>query len=262
MKWIALFSLLALFFTTSALAETTFITDKISVELYSSSFQRGVLVSTVKSGAIVEVLETDGDYSKIRSPDGQEGWLHNKYLSTEKPTQISYMQLMAKHKQLQDEAEQLRSRLKSSAEVEKERVVMDKVRKDLHQAKNTINTLEKQLKEKTAALDETRQQLAALQTQQAAISTQQATDHPQPSPSPADMAQAEKDTTQTVTSPPIQPNEESPSSPMHSENILEYAIALKWALTAALLSILLGSYLGYSWLDNKIRRKHGGVRIR
>jgi hypothetical protein len=29
-----------------------------------------------------------------------------------------------------------------------------------------------------------------------------------------------------------------------------------------LLSIFAGSYLGYSWLDNKIARRHGGVRIR
>ena len=244
--------------TQTALAETTFITDKVSVELFSSTFQRGVVVTTVNSGTVVEVIETDGDFAKIRTPDAQEGWLHKKYLSTEKPTQVSYLQLMAKHKELEEELVQLKGQLQSSAEVEKEKAVISKIRNDLSQAKKTIGSLEGQLKEKSTALEQTKQQLTALEKQhQTSLKELQA-------------AQAE---TPTVTTEEPAPNEAKPTPPVEAPAIpstppkqqsfgLDYPIALKWLLAAALISILLGGYLGYNWLDSKIRRRHGGVRIR
>lgn len=243
-------------FAHAAMAETTFITDKISVELFSSTFQRGVLVATVNSGAIVQVLETDGDYSKVRTTDGQEGWLHSKYLSTEKPTQVSYLQLMAKHKQLEEELAQLKGKLQNSAETDKESAIVSKIRNDLSQAKKTIGNLESQLKEKTTALEQAKQQMAALEKQhQASLKERQSV----------------KTETQTTSEPKQESPEATPApvvatpaipSPKQQTFGLDYPVALKWLLVAALLSITIGSYLGYNWLDSKIRRRHGGVRIR
>jgi len=239
---------------TAASAETTFITDKLSVELFSSTFQRGIVVTTVKTGAIVEVIDTDGDFRKVRTQDGQEGWLHSKYLSTEKPTQVNYLQLMAKHQLLEQELQQLRNDSANSAELEKQQAVLAKTRNDLNQAQKTISGLQSELKAKASALEQNQQQLAALQaqakqTEQKAAAT--------PAETPAETKAAEE--------PPATPVETSPmqaSMPVNPEFNLDYPIALKWLLAAMLLSILLGGYLGYSWLDNKIAKRHGGVRIR
>jgi len=251
-------TMLIMLFSATTMAETTFITDKISVELFSSTFQRGVLVTTVNSGAIVEVIETDGDYAKIRTPDGQEGWLHGKYLSTEKPTQVSYLQLMAKHKQLQEELQQLQGQLKNSAEVDKEKAVLGKIRSDLGQAKKTIGSLESQLKEKSAALEQTKQQLAALEKQhRESLKNLQAAKPETPSAAKTEPAPPEETSILPVEA-PVTPSSLALNPPFN----LDYPIALKWLLVAALLSILIGSYMGYSWLDKKIARKHGGVRIR
>jgi SH3 domain protein len=243
-------------FANTVLAETTFITDKISVELFSSTFQRGVLVTTVNSGAIVEVIETDGDYAKVSSPDGQVGWLHKKYLSTEKPTQVSYLQLMAKHKLLEEELEQLKGQLKNSTEVDKEVAVLGKIRGDLNQAKKTIGNLEAQLKEKTAALEQSKQQLAALEKQhQESVKAAKAETAP--------VSDTEPPAPEVKLLPPPADAPAISSTPATQQAFnLDYPIALKWLLLASLLSILLGTYLGYTWLDNKIARKHGGVRIR
>ncbi len=254
----ALLLCVVILFAQTALAETTFITDKISVELFSSTFQRGVLVTTVNSGAIVEVIETDGDYAKVRTSDGQEGWLHKKYLSTEKPTQVSYLQLMAKHKQLEEELAQLKGQVQNSAEVEKEKAVMGKIRNDLNQAKKTIDSLESQLKEKTTALEQTKQQLAALEKQhQDSIKDLQVAKTATSTAPETEKDMSEENPIPAVTAPVI-------PSPTHKQQAfgLDYPIALKWLLVAALLSILIGSYLGYNWLDSKIRRRHGGVRLR
>ena len=78
------------FVATSAQAETTYITDKIVVDIFADKFQRGIALGSLKSGTAVEILETDGDFAKIRTKDNKEGWLHSKYLSTEKPAQIAH----------------------------------------------------------------------------------------------------------------------------------------------------------------------------
>jgi SH3 domain protein len=249
-------ALTVLFTAPFAWAETTFITDKIAVELFSSTFQRGVLVTTVNSGAIVEVLESDGDYAKVRTQDGQEGWLHNKYLSTEKPTQVSYLQLMAKHQQLQEEVNKLRNQAPNSAEAEKEKAVLGKMRGDLAQAKKTIASLESQLKQKSSALKQSQQQLASLEKQhQDAVAAQQNAEAP--AEDTAESQPPAKEPPPEARAPIMQS-----SMPVNPPFNLDYPIAIKWLLAVMLLSVLVGSYLGYSWLDKKIARRHGGVRLR
>jgi SH3 domain protein len=249
---------ITMLYTATTMAETTFITDKIAVELFSSTFQRGVLITTVNSGATVDVIETDGDYAKIQTPDGQEGWLHTKYLSNEKPTQVSYLQLMAKHKQLEEELQQLKDQLKNSADANKEKAVLGKIRNDLGRAKKTISSLENQLKKKTAALEETRQQLAALEKQhQESLKDLQTAKSATPS-----AAKSEQETPEVKSTNPAEAPVMQSSLPIKPPFNLDYPIALKWLLATMLLSILIGIYWGYSWLDNKIARKHGGVRLR
>lgn len=234
-------------------AETTFVTDKLEIELYSSTFQRGIVVTKVKTGAIVEVIESDGDFRKVRTQDGQEGWLHSKYLSTEKPTQVNYLQLMAKHQLLEQELQQLREQGASNAEMEKQKAVLAKIRNDLKQAKKTIGELRSDLKTKTTQLESAKQELTSLQAQQQATSQQV---------SNADEATASEMQSAEATPVALDSPVMSSSLPVSRKFNMDYPVAFKWLLTAMLLSVLLGSYLGYSWLDKKIAKRHGGVRIR
>ena len=263
---IPIISLTVLLVNHAAWAETTFITDKIAVELFSSTFQRGVLVTTVNSGAVVEIVETDGEFAKVRTQQGQEGWVHNKYLSTEKPTQVSYLQLMAKHQQLQQELEQLRNQAVNSAEADKEKAVVGKIRSDLTQAQKTISGLEKQLKEKAAALKQSQQQLAVvekkyqlrLKDQQTATTGSQTEATDEAKTTEDAQPQTPDEEAQAMVAPPVMQS----SMPINPPMNLDYPIALKWLLAVMILSIFIGSFLGYSWLDKKIARRHGGVRLR
>lgn len=243
----ALALMFALLISETVLADTTYISDAIPVEVYSASMQRGVLVTTLQSGAIVEVTETDGDYSKIRTLDGKEGWVKSNYLTSEKPARAKYLQLTAKHKELENELEQLKAQLKDSSDAEQEKAANDKIRKDLAKAKNTIAGLEKQLKEKTDAFGDIQKQLEALKHQ----------------PAVSDAITGSQTTADTPSQTAVEtadPQISSPTSP--APGLLDYPLAVKWSLVASLLGILLGMYLGHSWLDAKIRRRHGGVRIR
>lgn len=247
MRRTLVFGAVFLWFATPVLAETTFITDKIVVELFSSTHQRGMLVTTVNTGATVEVIETDGDYSKVRTNDNLVGWLHSKYLSKEKPAQLNYLQLMAKHKQLQEEMSQIRSQVKNPVAQEKEKILIAKIRDDLKNANKTISNLENKLKEKSTELKETQTQLAALKTE--------------PSEKQSKTPEASAVATETAT-PEVEETKQELSPPSQTAFSLDYPLAIKWTLIVSLLCIFMGIYLGHAWLDAKIRKRHGGVRIR
>ncbi|WP_455205651.1 TIGR04211 family SH3 domain-containing protein [Kaarinaea lacus] len=253
---ILLITLLLSMATSTVWAETTFITDKVTVEVFSSTHQRGTIVATVTSGAVVEVLETDGDYTKIRTADNQEGWLHSKFLTTEKPTQVSYMQLMAKYKTLEEQLNQAQAKIQTTGSNDKQRITIDKLRNDLATTNKQIKQLEKTLKEKTAQLEKSQQELATLKQQSATgedktEAVDAATKVPAATPA-AEVAPAVSE----VSVAPVRPMKKKPAFG------LDYPIELKWVLIALLLSLLAGIYSGHHWLDAKIRKRHGGVRIR
>ena len=254
---ILLITLLLSVATSTAWAETTFITDKITVEVFSSTHQRGTIITSVTSGAVVEVLETDGDYAKIRTKDNQEGWLHSKFLTTEKPTQINYMELMAKYKTLEEQLNQAQAKTQTTKNNDQQRIMIDKMRNDLAATKKQIKQLEKTLKEKSTQLEKSQQELVTLKQQSAANADKtEAADAATKAPATTTPAVEVAPLASEVSVAPVRPMKKKP------EFGLDYPIELKWVLIALLLSLLIGIYSGHHWLDAKIRKRHGGVRIR
>jgi len=65
-------------------AETRYVTDHLIITLRSGQGSQYQIIKTLPSGTPLEVLETtDGGYSRVRTPDGAEGWVLSRYLSEE-----------------------------------------------------------------------------------------------------------------------------------------------------------------------------------
>ena len=86
----------ALFF--SATANAAFITDKIVVEVRTERFGQGSVLKKLPSGSAVDVLMTDGQYTRIRTADNVTGWVNSSFITKEKPNQLEYLELLAKSK--------------------------------------------------------------------------------------------------------------------------------------------------------------------
>ena len=93
--------------STSVFASPAYITDKITVDIFSEKTIQGDRIKSLPSGTRLEVLARENDYAKVRTRDNVEGWIESKYLTNEKPTQIEYLQLAVKHKEAQAKIEQL-----------------------------------------------------------------------------------------------------------------------------------------------------------
>ncbi len=66
----------------AASAETRYVTDELEVTMRSGQSTRNSIVRMLKSGAAVEVLETDvaAGYTKVRVSGGTEGWVLTRFL--------------------------------------------------------------------------------------------------------------------------------------------------------------------------------------
>jgi hypothetical protein len=67
-----------------ALAETLYVTERLSVPVYATPAE-GAAVRTVEAGAALEVLEKAERFTKVRDRQGGEGWIDTRYLVADAP---------------------------------------------------------------------------------------------------------------------------------------------------------------------------------
>lgn len=78
------FGLIALLLATSATAETVYVDDVIYVPMRSGQgTQYRIIVPGVRSGTPLEVLGRGEEHTRVRLPDGKEGWIADRYISRE-----------------------------------------------------------------------------------------------------------------------------------------------------------------------------------
>lgn len=79
MTFVVLFSM-ASFFPLEALSETvSYASDELTIPMRSGTSNQHRITRFIKSGTLLKVLEAseDGNYSRVSTPDGKEGWVKN-----------------------------------------------------------------------------------------------------------------------------------------------------------------------------------------
>jgi SH3 domain protein len=90
-------------------SETRYVKDDIQVMVRTDPGARRKIVAMPMSGTRVEVLETEGGWSKVRLPDNNEGWMLSHYLDPGPPNKAVIATLKR-------ENEALRQRVKTLVE--------------------------------------------------------------------------------------------------------------------------------------------------
>ena len=88
-----------------AWAETTFVTDRVRVTVYSGPGNAEPVLGEIKTGNKVELLERQAAYSKIKF-NALEGWVESKYLRQAKPAAVKLKEV---NKELNDVKLELRN---------------------------------------------------------------------------------------------------------------------------------------------------------
>ncbi len=122
---------------TAAQAETVYIAERIRIGLRAEIPETSAVVKTVETGTPLEIIERFDKLVRVRDPQGTEGWIETRYLSTEPPARLQYARL-------QDELATSRSRVNEA------QVQLKKAQATIAEQAEKIKGLEKNLADKPA----------------------------------------------------------------------------------------------------------------
>ena len=135
MKWLIAVSLMLP--AAAAMATPAYVTDELVLGVYSEQNNQGQRLTTLHSGASVETLAVNGDFTQVRLNDGTTGWVKSAYLTTQEPAVVRI-------KQLQDELDRSRATTPALAEAA--------ARSEVEQLKRELAAKQSELMAANAAL--------------------------------------------------------------------------------------------------------------
>lgn len=129
MKWLA--ALLLALLAAKVTAATAYVSDELVLGLYAEQNGQGQRLATLHSGASVETLSVNGEFTQVRLNDGTTGWVKSAYLTTQEPATVRV-------KQLEEELDRSRATTPALAEAA---------------ARSEVEQLKRELANKQAELD-------------------------------------------------------------------------------------------------------------
>jgi uncharacterized protein YgiM (DUF1202 family) len=131
-RWTALLAVLGALAAGDVAAAAAYVSDELVLGVFAEQNGQGQRLATLHSGASVETLSVNGDFTQVRLNDGITGWVKSAYLTTHEPA-------IVRIKQLQDELDRSRATTPALAEAA---------------ARSELGQLKQELAIKQAALDE------------------------------------------------------------------------------------------------------------
>ncbi len=89
----------------SAHADTRYVSDMLVISVRDAPIQNASVLGYIKTPTAVDILEEQGDYLKIKTKDGLEGWVLAKYIVPEKPKTLIIEDLKKQIEELKKEGE-------------------------------------------------------------------------------------------------------------------------------------------------------------
>jgi SH3 domain protein len=117
--WMVLVGLLIL--PAASVAETVYVSEDFEITMRTGPGTDRKIISLVQSGRALEILEEGQEWSKVRDPNGKEGWVLNRYITPNQPCAMvltrvrqDFDVLTAKYNDLKDNFDALNSQKKAT----------------------------------------------------------------------------------------------------------------------------------------------------
>lgn len=271
-----------------AQAKTFYVTDKVLVGIYEQATTESTLIKALPTGTPIEVLERDGEYAKVRSPDGTTGWVESSYLIENKPAQLVVLDLTDQQKQLTEQLSLAQAELDATQKqlVEAKSKTNSEANDQSKNLNNEINKLKNKSKQQQKELAATKKQLqnksqqhvAAIkqnkQLQESMAKSRKAKKNT-PETKPAALSKSEKPSSAskelatiraknkqlTVTLNQVRDALDLPSATASASSEEGVTLKVLWLLLGALILAVIGFIAGIKWLDWHNLKRHGGFRI-
>lgn len=246
-------------------AQAAFIADKIEVPVHAERFNQGAVLKTLISGASVEVMMKDGDFTRIRTSDNVMGWVESRFVSPDKPVSLEYLELLGRSKRLEADLKAAEEKLAAPAanaqplisQTELEELnqkVKDAIwmKAEMNKARERAKELEAELASKSKSGTSSQKELEKLRNQNKDLETRLAA---------ALLVSEQQQTAETPTDEPASdplPAPVAAATPMEDD---DWSVSLGSFFGSLLAALVLGAIAGMFWLDQRIRQRHGGFRL-
>jgi SH3 domain protein len=154
--FIFLFSLL---YTSNLLAaEISYVTDELLLGLYTGDTAAGKRIRSIESGTPLEVIERKQNYARVRTREGDVGWVKAGFLVKEKPAKMLVTELTRENTALTRTLRETQEKLANPEAIAAAKIVSLKKQvnatgKELKHAKDEIRDLNTRLAETLTELE-------------------------------------------------------------------------------------------------------------
>jgi SH3 domain protein len=111
-------------------AKGLYVRDRVNLPLKKSPSENSQVMGMANSNDYLDVKEESGDWVKVTTPDGQEGWVATRLLTSETPKALIVEQLNEKVKSLANTIDALQERNK----------ILEKENRELKYSVSNLNT--------------------------------------------------------------------------------------------------------------------------
>jgi len=84
-----------------------YVSDILKLTLRTGPSIENKIIAVIESGQVMEVMKSGQEWSQVQLPNGKEGWVLSRYLTTNETNNIKLERLEAKHKNLMIQAAEL-----------------------------------------------------------------------------------------------------------------------------------------------------------
>ena len=103
MKSIAVVGILVLIAAAAAAQETAYITDDLQIGLHQAADTSDSPFRNLASGTEITVLERVSDFARVRTADGDEGWVRAAFIVGEKPARLRAVEAETRSAELEQQ---------------------------------------------------------------------------------------------------------------------------------------------------------------
>lgn len=135
-------------FSTPVLAENKYISDTVKVTMRTGPGNDRKIISLLRVGTKVEVVQPGDEWTLVRLDNGKEGWVINRFLTDKLPSDIELNILKGKYEALRASASEMKEK-NSLLKAENEKLTTEfaESRKKLQNTTNDYEALKTESKE-------------------------------------------------------------------------------------------------------------------
>jgi len=148
MKNLCIIGMCLVLFSTPVLAENKYVSDAVKVTMRTGPGNDRKIISLLRVGTKVEVVQPGDEWTLVRLANEKEGWVINRFLTDKIPSDIELKILKSKYQALKDSASQMQEK-NSLLKAENEKLTTEFTvsRKKLQKTTNDYEDLKTESKE-------------------------------------------------------------------------------------------------------------------